>query len=302
MPNFPYFQVNSQQGNNAGNLVGKALLIPEDTSRETASTQSETGGGPSGEPGSGNLRFFHSLLWPFFFVVLLWFIRLADQAFSLDLYLYGIFPRKWSSLVGVLLAPLIHASHAHLLSNSLPLLVLGSALFYFYRVVALRVILLSVLITGFWVWVIGRPSFHVGASGLIYSLAAFLFASGFIRRHPRLMALSLLVAFLYGGLVWGIIPYRQGISWESHLMGLFCGVLLAWFFRIHGPQRKLYSWDMEEDGKEESDDPGIPMPDQRDSLSMSLCMSFSRVLSRLSKRFFPLAREISSLARPRSLM
>ncbi len=235
-------------------------------------------------------------------MALLWFIRLADQAFSLDLYLYGIFPRKLSSLAGMILAPLIHASYTHLLSNSLPLLVLGAALFYFYRVVALRMVLLSVLITGFWVWVIGRPSYHVGASGLIYSLAAFLFASGVIRRHPRLMALSLLVAFIYGGLVWGIIPYRDGISWESHLLGLFCGVLLAWFFRSHGPQRKLYSWEMEEDGSEEADEGAAEVTDQRASLSMSLCMSFWRVLSRLSKRFFPLPREISSLARPRSLI
>lgn len=135
----------------------------------------------------------------------------------------------------------------------MPLLVLGTALFYFYKDVAFRVIVFSILITGFWVWVIARPSYHIGASGIIYSLAGFLFTSGIIRKHPRLMAISMLVVFIYGGMVWGVFPVEERVSWESHLMGLACGVLLAYFFRAHGPQRKKYSWELEEENELEDD-------------------------------------------------
>jgi membrane associated rhomboid family serine protease len=127
-------------------------------------------------------------------------------------------------------------------------------MFYFYRDVALRVIIFSVLITGFWVWVMARPSYHIGASGIIYSLAGFLFTSGIIRKHPRLMAISMLVVFIYGGMVWGVFPIEERISWESHFMGLICGVLLAFFFRAHGPQRKKYSWDLEEENDDAGDE------------------------------------------------
>lgn len=160
---------------------------------------------------------------------------------------YGIYPRELSGLRGILLSPLLHGSFSHLLNNSFPLLVLGSALFFFYRDLAPRIFFLGLLITGIWVWAIARQSFHIGASGVVYSLAAFLFVSGIIRRHPRLMALSLLVAFLYGSMIWGIFPIREHISWESHLMGMLSGVLLALFYRGTGPQRPLYSWELEEE-------------------------------------------------------
>ncbi len=170
---------------------------------------------------------------------------------DLEFHAWGIFPQTVPGLKGIVFAPFIHGSFSHLISNSLPLLVLGSALFYFYRDVAFRVFILGLLITGIWVWIIARPSFHIGASGVLYSIAAFLFVSGIIRSHPRLMALSLLVAFLYGGMVWGIFPIREHISWESHLMGMLSGALLALFFKEHGPQRPLYSWELEEETGEE---------------------------------------------------
>lgn len=197
-------------------------------------------------------RLVSSILFPAIFVIIIWFVKLVETLFHLELHIWGIFPKQLFGLRGVVLSPLIHGDFAHLASNSLPLLVLGSALFYFYRPVAFRVFLLSWLITGLWVWVMARPSYHIGASGIIYSLAAFLFASGIIRKHPRLIALSLLVVFLYGSMVWGIFPIKERISWESHLMGMICGFLLAYFFRHYGPQRITYSW--EENDEDDEDD------------------------------------------------
>jgi membrane associated rhomboid family serine protease len=190
-------------------------------------------------------RFIRSLLFPLVFVVIIWLVKAAEMAFNLEFYTWGLFPQTVRGLRGIFLSPFIHGDFSHLISNTFPILLLGSALFYFYRDVAFRVLILSLMITGVWVWVVGRPSFHIGASGIIYSLAAFLFVSGVIRRHPRLMALSLLVVFLYGGMVWGVFPVQERVSWESHLMGLLSGILLAIYFRAHGPQRKKYSWELE---------------------------------------------------------
>ncbi len=184
----------------------------------------------------------------------MWLVKAVEIFFDLELYQYGIFPQDIKGLRGIIFSPFIHGSFSHLISNSIPLLVLGVALYYFYRDVAHKVFFLALIITGLWVWIVARPSFHIGASGILYSLAAFLFTSGVIRRHPRLMALSLLVAFLYGGMVWGVFPIKEGVSWESHLMGMISGVLLAFHFRRHGPQRKKYSWELEEEAEEEEDD------------------------------------------------
>lgn len=188
---------------------------------------------------------------PGFFVILLWAIKVTEEIFHLELSTLGIYPLTFSGLKGILFSPLIHGSYQHLLSNTIPLLILGWALFYFYRQLGITITLLSWLISGIWVWVFARESYHIGASGIIYSWAAFLFVSGLIRRHPRLMALSLLVTFLYGSLVWGIFPLRERVSWEGHLMGMVSGIVLALFFRDKGPQRKFYSWEMEEEDEQE---------------------------------------------------
>jgi membrane associated rhomboid family serine protease len=130
-----------------------------------------------------------------------------------------------------------------------PLLVLGTLLFYFYRSLAWNVFFLTWLMTGFWVWVFARGNAaHIGASGIIYGLASFLIFSGIIRRDQKLMIITLLVIFLYGSLVWGVFPQffpREHISWESHFMGFMSGIILAFWFRKSGPQRKVYEWDDE---------------------------------------------------------
>lgn len=162
---------------------------------------------------------------------------------------FGIEPRVFSQGWAVITAPFVHGDWEHLGANLVPLVVLGTALQVFYPPLALRVALGSWLITGVWVWAMARPGQHIGASGVIYALAFFLFFSGVFRKDVRAMTLSLIVAFLYGSMVWGLLPAQPGVSWESHLFGALAGMLMAFAFRRQGPQRKRYAW---EDEPEES--------------------------------------------------
>jgi membrane associated rhomboid family serine protease len=199
-------------------------------------------------------RLLHSLIFPGIFVALMWLEKIVEVIFNIDLEIYGLAPLQLKGLPGILFAPLLHANFSHLSANSLPFLFLGGMLFYFYRPIAWKILCLIWLTTGLWVWVFARgDSVHVGASGVVNGMAAFLFLSGILRRDIRLMAITMLITFLYGGLVWGIFPQlfpHQPISWESHLMGLLAGVVLAIYYRKSGPQRKIYDWENEEDNEE----------------------------------------------------
>ena len=188
-----------------------------------------------------------SFFLPFAFVTALWAVKLTEQLVPVDLSGYGLLPRTLTGLAGILFYPFLHGDFKHLISNSVPLLVLGPMLLYFYRQIAIRVFFWIYLLSGFWLWLGGRESYHIGASGLVYGLTAFLFVSGIIRRHTGLMALSLVVVFLYGGLIWGIFPLYKMISWEGHLFGLLAGVIMAFAYRRQGPQRKKYEWEEEEE-------------------------------------------------------
>ncbi len=197
-------------------------------------------------------------LYPIVLITIMWIIKIAESALPYDFHTWGIYPLHWEGLKGVLFSPFIHGSYEHLISNTFPLLILGTALFYFYRQLGIKITIFSWIMSGLWVWVFARESYHIGASGIIYSWAAFLFVSGVVRDHPRLMALSLLIAFLYGSMVWGIFPLRERMSWEGHLMGLLSGVVLALFYKEKGPQRKKYSWELEEEDDEELINPDEP--------------------------------------------
>lgn len=198
-------------------------------------------------------KFFLSLIIPGTFVFIMWLVKITEVLFGFELSSLGIYPLSLQGLPGILFSPLIHDDFTHLLNNSLPLLLLSTALFYFYSEVALKVFSLTWLITGILVWTGGREAWHIGASGMVYGLASFLFFSGIIRKYFRLIALSLLVVFLYGEMVWGLFPgVYQNISWESHMLGFFAGILLAVWFRKEGPQQPVYEW-MEEEGGSESE-------------------------------------------------
>ncbi len=178
---------------------------------------------------SQQLRF--SLGWPLRFVALLWVVHGIQYLFNLDLGYYGIYPREVIGLRGIVLAPLIHGSWGHLLSNTPPLFALSAMLLFFYRRVAIPSFILIYLLTGLMVWLFGRSVFHIGASGVIYGLVAFLFWSGIFRRNARAIALALIVVFYYGSMFMGILPGQEGISWESHLLGALVGIVVAFASR-----------------------------------------------------------------------
>jgi len=186
------------------------------------------------------------------FVALIVFVKLAENYLGYKGIKLGVFPRTLEGLLGIITAPFIHGDWKHLFNNALPLIVLGTYLRFFYKEISKEVFFWSWLMRSLWLWSIGRPSFHIGASGLVYALASFLFFSGLIRKHTRLMAVSLVVVFLYGSLIWGIFPIKTHISWEGHLSGGIAGVLLAWWFREQGPPTQKYQYEIEEELEEKA--------------------------------------------------
>jgi membrane associated rhomboid family serine protease len=193
----------------------------------------------------------YSFVLPLLFVLLLWLIKLVDFSEQLDLFVFGVFPREVKGLLGIFFSPLLHSDFNHLMSNSIPILILGTGIIYFYRELAYKVIGIIWFLSGLGVWVVARESYHIGASGLIYGIASFLFLSGVIRKDYRLSSISLLVIFLYGGLVWGIFPLFPQISWEYHFFGVISGFLAAVIYRKDGPKPIEWSWENEEDGNED---------------------------------------------------
>jgi membrane associated rhomboid family serine protease len=198
-------------------------------------------------------RFRRSLVYPAFFLFLIWMVKFTEFGLGLNFRFLGIYPGKLQGITGIFTAPLVHADINHLTDNSLAVFLLSTAIFYFYREVAFQVFFQIYLITGILVWVIGREAYHIGASGLIYGFASFLFVSGVIRGNRNLMAISLLVIFLYGSLVWGLLPYDYKISWESHLMGAITGVVLAFIYRHEGPPADIDRIPADEDEEEAPD-------------------------------------------------
>ncbi len=189
-----------------------------------------------------------ALVIPVFFLLITFSLKLIETLEGVRLVEWGIKPLSINGLPGILFSPLVHSDWDHFFANAIPLLVLGVALFYFYRGISVKVFVFIYLLTGIWVWLGARDAWHIGASGVIYGLAAFLIAGGFLRNYIPLMAISLMVVFAYGGMIWGIFPLKWDVpySWESHLWGTVSGILLAIIFRKQGPQRSLKVWPEEE--------------------------------------------------------
>lgn len=175
----------------------------------------------------------------------MWIIYLITYLFNIYPYKLGILPRNFDGLIGIITAPLIHGGFSHIISNTVPLILMGLGIFYFYPKAAYRVFVIIYLGTGILVWLFAREVYHIGASGIIYGFVAFLFFSGVFRKDNRSIALALVVIFLYGGLIWGVLPTRQAISWESHFFGAVVGTISAFIFRNVDPATK-YDWENEE--------------------------------------------------------
>jgi membrane associated rhomboid family serine protease len=184
-------------------------------------------------------RFIHSMLFPAFYLLVIFCIKLIETLEGVSLTELGVRPLKTEGLIGILMSPLIHGDWEHLYSNSISLFVLGLTLFYFYNKIAYKIFFLIYLFSGLGTWLAARDSWHIGASGVIYGLASFLAISGIIRKYIRLIAISFIVIFFYGSLVWGALPLKMNLpySWEGHFWGGLVGFLLALIYRKEGPQR-----------------------------------------------------------------
>lgn len=205
-------------------------------------------------------RIRESLLWPFYFVVLLWVIKVFEVLSQTDLAVFGIYPRSLRGIIGIFTAPLIHGdargndilgNYSHLFSNTMPLIVLGFMILYSYRQIAAKLIAIIWFGSGALVWLAARNSYHIGASMLIYGMAFFIFFSGVFRRDVRAIALACIVVMFYGSMVWGLLPIQSGVSWEGHISGALMGITCAYIFRHVNP-RARYQWELEEEPETET--------------------------------------------------
>ncbi|MEW6468361.1 MAG: rhomboid family intramembrane serine protease [Bacteroidota bacterium] len=199
-------------------------------------------------------KILNGIFFPTLFVAILWIIYFAQHVFHIESFDFGLFPRSFSRIYGIFTYQLVHDTRGigHIFSNSVPLLVLGSIIFYFYRGIAFPVFFWVYFMTGIWLWAAGRSgTCHVGSSGLVYGFVSFLFFSGIFRWDRRLLILSMLVVFLYGSIIWGMFPITpSNVSWEGHLLGFVSGVVTAYFYRKEGPKKEEKHWD---DDEEEED-------------------------------------------------
>jgi len=175
-----------------------------------------------------------------------------EKGMQWDFHSAGVYPRRIENLWGIFTIVFVHADWGHLANNVLSFVILSSCLYYFYKQIASKIMLISYLFSGLILWVIGRDNWHIGASGLVYSLAFFLFFSGIIRKYVPLIAISFIVAFLYGSMVWHIFPWqlKDPISWEGHLAGGIVGFILSIIYRNNGPQKPIKVWEGENEEDE----------------------------------------------------
>ena len=189
----------------------------------------------------------------FYFTLLLWVIKSAEQLFTLDLHFLTILPREISGLLGIIFAPLLHGSWEHLLANSMPLLLLGGLLAYGYPVSKWKVFAIVWFVSGVGVWAFARPNYHLGASGLTTGFFYFLFVVSIIRRDKVSVGLMFIAVFMYGGILLGILPWDPKISFEAHFFGAVGGTLCAILFRNKDPKpiEKAYEWENESESNVE---------------------------------------------------
>ena len=220
---------------------------------------------------------------PLFSTLIIWFVFWIDIKFDFDFVQNGIYPRTFSGLQGILFSPFIHADIEHLYNNSLPLFALLAALQFFYRKQLVKVLVFGIALSGAITWVIARNSYHIGASGLIYVLFSFIFFKGIQTKHIRLVALSLAVIVVYGGLVWYIFPTpevlgKNSISWEGHLSGLLTGFVLTLILKTNEFKR-IPKYDWEQPNYNPEDDKFMQRFDQEGNFNNLPCEEELPILS-----------------------
>ena len=192
-------------------------------------------------------KLIKTIKYPLVFLLIMWSIKFIEIFYNTSYVDFGVLPRSFEGLKGILFSPIIHKDFNHLINNSMPIIVLGSSLIYFYPEIKFKLISWLYFTSGILLWGIGRESFHIGASGFIYALAGFIFFSGLMKKNKRLSALSLVVVFIYGSMFWGLLPTHENVSWEGHLSGLITGLIIAFFFKDLGPKKDVYQWEIDEE-------------------------------------------------------
>lgn len=215
-------------------------------------------------------RIMLAMTMPLFLIFILYLLKTIEVGMDWEFTRWGIYPLEERGVFGIFAHPLVHSGFSHLLANTLPLFFLSWCLFYFYRGIASYIYLIIWVGCGLLTFLIGKPGWHIGASGVIYGLAFFLFFSGLLRKYIPLIAISLLVTFLYGGLVWNMIPYFTPVntSWEGHLSGAVTGTLCAFAFMNYGPQRpQAFADEEEEEDIVDEEDIVIEEEEKQDSVT-----------------------------------
>lgn len=199
-------------------------------------------------------KIYYALFFPVTISFIIVIVFLFEKSMRVDFGSMGVFPGDVSTLWHVFTMPFIHSGWLHLFNNILSFLILAGCLYYFYGNIANRVLIFSLLVSGVLLWVIGREAWHIGLSGIIYALSFFLFFSGIFRKYIPLVAISLIIVFLYGSNVWHLFPWQDNdpISWEGHLSGAVSGVLLAVIYRKKGPQKPIVIWDDDDDDENDA--------------------------------------------------
>ena len=195
---------------------------------------------------SDSMRLSYALWFTMLFLVTIWSVFILNETLELGWRKHGLHPRTFQGWQGVFLYPFLHGDWGHLWNNTMSFFTLNGFLFYFYRSIALKVWVWLYALSGLLLWGLAVDGNHIGASGIIYGLAAFLFLSGVIRQNRLLLRVSLAVAFLYGGIVWWVLPIDDHVSWEGHLSGAMVGSILALVFRRQGPQDPVYRYEQDE--------------------------------------------------------
>ncbi|MBD0404204.1 rhomboid family intramembrane serine protease [Flammeovirga sp. EKP202] len=164
-------------------------------------------------------------------IAVAWLLKSIEWSLGVDLFHFGIYPRNRLGIFGIFFHPFIHGGFKHLFSNTVSFAILCFSLYFFIPKIASKVLRQLTLYTGIMVWLFARPSFHIGASGVIYGIASFLFFIGIFQKNPGSLIISLCIAVLNHGMLVGLVPNEEGISWESHLSGFIVGCVLAYYYR-----------------------------------------------------------------------
>ena len=208
-------------------------------------------------------RMLLAMVIPLFLIFTMYMIKILEVGMDWDFTKLGVYPLSKKGVFGIFSHPFVHGSFRHLFANTFPLFFLSWCLFYFYKDIASYIFFVIWVGCGVFTFIIGKPGWHIGASGIIYGLAFFLFFSGVLRKHIPLIAISLLITFLYGGLVWNMFPYFAKVttSWEGHLSGAIAGTLCAFTFRRYGPQKPNPFSEEEDEEQTETDEEQVETTD-----------------------------------------